>query len=145
MVCGSISSFLGAACARQRGHLEANSPYRSREQEGVPSRVWDHFRPVISVDECPRCRKSVSYCFSTRAELGFHRRSWAEWAAQRLFVCNPLNSGERNLRPREPGRCPLTMPVWESYPLSCASILQYRYSSWQRPPGNQRGKAAGSL
>lgn len=26
--------------------------------------MWDLFRPVTSVDERPRCRKSVGYCFS---------------------------------------------------------------------------------
>jgi hypothetical protein len=114
VVCGSISSFLGAACVQQRGHLETNSPYRSREQEGVPSRVWDHFRPVISVDECPRCRKSVSYCFSTRAELGFTggvvlNGPRSIYLSATLSTVEKETSGRGN---REGVHSP--MPVWES-------------------------------
>lgn len=144
MVCDSISSLLGAACARQRGHLEANFPYRSRERR---SRVWDHFRPVHLWMNAHFVGNLLGFFFFLHPYKGEFWFSRAE-QGRPLFMNGPCGIyssadiwavGKETLgRGYWEGIHP-PLPFWGPYPSGCISTLQHRCSSWQRPPGSQQG------
>lgn len=149
MVCDSISSLLRAAYARQRGHLEANFPYRSRERR---SRVWDRFRPVHLWMNAHFVGNLLGFFFSSSLQgrvLVFTGRtgtsSLYEWALRHLFVCRHLGCGKRNPGQRVLGRYPSTPTFPGALPIRLyfdfATPLQFlAKASWKsagvRLPGS---------